>query len=402
MPSIPLRRQSRTDTGSEDVTVITTAALPWRTGPAYLSIWHACGLAALGLRTRYHIPWLTPASQQRLLGRVQFQSPDEHAAWLAGEAERIGCPPLPQVSHYRGYYSTALRSIIPLHAVVDGLPPCRAIVLEEPEHLCWPPVTPPRHRIAAERVVGVVMTNYEDYVARSGWPAAGLLAKLVERYHRRLVRRHTDRALLISPAVAMEGLDHPVEEARITGVLAPYSQVPPVAPQTRGAYFLGSLVWDKGLDEVIALACRTGVTIDIFGGGPDAEAIAARARELQAPVRFLGPSASPWEQLADYRVFVNPSRIEVLCTATADALVAGRHAILPECPSNRPFLRYPNAHGYRDIAGAAEALQRALELPPEPPHAIRHDFDWMQACRNLAEHCGLGAEELDGTKGKSP
>ncbi|MCP5196262.1 MAG: hexosyltransferase [Gammaproteobacteria bacterium] len=369
-----------------DVIVITTAALPWRTGPAYLSLWHACGLAALGFRVAYVIPWLSARSQRRLWGEVRFASFTEQASWLADEAVRIGAPPLPTPRCYNGYYSAMLRSIVPCHSVMRDLPPARVILLEEPEHLCWHPATASRKQIKAEQVIGIITTPYTHYVARSGWSVA---APWVDRFHRHLIRRHTDQVLSISPAVVLDGLDHPVRAARITGVLPAYARVPPVTAQTQGVYFLGRLVWDKGLDQVIELARRTRIPIDLIGDGPDSAAIATRAQAGAAPVRLLGPSASPWRQLVDYRVFFNPSRSEILCTATADALVAGRHAILPNCLANRPFSAYPNVHFYDDLEQAQQMLEKALSELPEPPSAIRQDFEWMHACRNLATLCGL-------------
>jgi digalactosyldiacylglycerol synthase len=86
----------------------------------------------------------------------------------------------------------------------------------------------------------------------------------------------------------------------------------------------------------------------------------------------------------DYRVFLNPSLSEVLCTSTAEALVAGRHVVLPDCPANVPFRRYPNAHFFSDLDGAVAAMRRAMVESPEPPDAVRHDFDWRNACRTLA------------------
>ncbi|GAB6043773.1 glycosyltransferase [Endothiovibrio diazotrophicus] len=382
---MPASTHSPQTTGETlDFAVITTAALPWRTGPAYLSLWHACGLAALGYRVLYRIPRLSPDSQRRLWGKVRFADDAAHFAWLAEEAGRLGCPALPRLASYPGRYSATLRSIVPLRPVVAGLPPCRALILEEPEHLAWHPATPPRHRIAAGRVVGVVMTNYPHYVAAAGWPGARLAAQVVERGHRWLIRRHTDLALSISPAEGLEWLFRPQREARITGVLSPYATVPPVTAETRGVYFLGRLVWDKGLDQVIELARRSAIPVDLYGDGPDAAAIEARAREVNAPIRLFGPHPSPWEWLPRYRAFLNPSRSEVLCTATADALVAGRHVILPDCPANRPFLGYPNAHPFDDLEGALRALERAMGEPPAEPTTIRHDFDWMNACSNLA------------------
>ena len=47
-----------------DFAVLTSAALPWMTGPSFISLWHACGLATLGYRVVYVLPWLDEASQQ--------------------------------------------------------------------------------------------------------------------------------------------------------------------------------------------------------------------------------------------------------------------------------------------------------------------------------------------------
>ena len=132
-----------------DVVVVTTAALPWRTGPAYFSLWHAAGLTALGLRAAYVIPWLGARSQQKLWGDTRFSSFTDQAAWLADEASRIGAPPLPRVQGYRGHYSAMLRSIVPSHSVFRDLPSARVVLLEEPEHLCWHPGTAPRRQIPA-------------------------------------------------------------------------------------------------------------------------------------------------------------------------------------------------------------------------------------------------------------
>ncbi len=228
------------------------------------------------------------------------------------------------------------------------------------------------------------MTNYAYYVGQTGLPGARWLGRQVTRFHRRLVRRHTDFAVPVSPAVAEVTLGHPSRAAQVTGVFAGYAEVPPVLPGRGGACFLGRLVWEKGLETVIEVARRTGRTIDILGDGPDGAAIRARAREVSAPLRFLGATTAPWERLGDYRVFLNPSLSEVLCTATAEALVAGRHVVLSDCPANEPFRRYPNTHFFATAEEAADALERAMAEPPLPPEAARRDFDWRTACRTMA------------------
>lgn len=368
---------------SYDVAIVTTAALPWRTGPSFLSLWHACGLSDLGLRVAYVIPWLSEASQKLVWNMVYFHHAEEQYEYLRQEASRLGCPALPDFFFYRGRYSSFIRSIIPLQDVFSAIPSTRVIVLEEPEHLTWYPATRRRRAVKAETIIGVVMTNYEYYVRSSLPPGLRWLGILIAGWHRRLIRRHTDLAVPLSPAVSLEGMGHPYREGRITGVLAPYAEVPPVEEETDGIYFLGRLVWDKGLDILIEIACQSGRSIDIYGDGPDAGDIARVARERGAKLRFLGPSASPWTFLKKYRVFLNPSMSEVLCTATADALVAGRHVVLPICPGNTPFFAYPNTHGYSNLHDAVTALEAAMKKQPVSPVEIRHDFDWRTACRNL-------------------
>lgn len=380
-------RAGRTEPEPFDVAVITSAALPWRTGPSFFSLWHACGLASLGLRVAYVIPWLAPRSQRRAWGSAPFAAPHDQYAWLATEAERIGCPGRPTFFCYRGWFAPVVRGIVPIEDVFGAAPPARAYMLEEPEHLCWYPWTRPRRRIAADRVVGLVMTNYEYYIGNAPVPGARLLARLVAGYHRHLIRTRTDLAVPLSPVVPLPGIR--VREARITGVLPAYAQVPPVTAAVGGAYFLGKLIWEKGLETLVEISSRMDLPVDVYGGGPDAASIQALARDRRAPVRFLGPSESPWTTLRDYRVFLNPSLSETMCTTTAEALVAGRHVVLPDCPGNQPFLTYPNAHFYRDVDGAVTAMRRALAETPESPAAARRDFDWPTACRTLAEVCGV-------------
>lgn len=133
--------------------------------------------------------------------------------------------------------------------------------------------------------------------------------------------------------------------------------------------------------------------IDVIGGGRDEAEFRAFAREEGADLRFFGPNRRFWSDIGRYRVMVNPSRSEILCTATADALVAGRHVILPDCPGNLPYKAYPNAHFYTELEGALEALEYALTTVPEPPVAAREDFDWMSACRRLVHLAGLESKD---------
>ncbi len=373
-----------------DIVLITTAALPWGTGPSFISLQHACGLAALGYRVLYVAPWLNQRSQSQLWGnQPRFDTFSDQAAWLKQESERIGASPLPTIRPYPAFYSKILRSIIPKKPVTRGLPTSRAIVMEEPEHLCWHLATPRRAYMPTEKVIGIVMTNYPYYVRESGWPASNMIARWVDRFHRYLIKKHTDKVLPISPAVAFEGLNHPVEVALITGVHARFKAVEPVGPQNKGVYFVGRLVWDKALAQVVEMAARTGRSIDIIGDGPDREGIERLAQRLNAPISLLGYSESPWRLIGSYRVFFNPSMSEVLCSATAEAIAAGRHVLISDCPANQPYMPYPNVHVFQDMDDAEKLLLRLLQRLPETPSQFRRDFDWLEGCRKIAQHCDL-------------
>lgn len=367
--------------------VLTSAALPWLTGPSLISVWQACGLAAMGYRVSYVFPWLDAGSQRRLWGQCRFADFDAQVAWMAREAEALGCPPLPDCRPYRARYVRGLRSIVPLEDVFGAAPQARCLVLSEPEHLCWYPFTRARAGIRAETTVGLCMTNYDHFIRRSGVPMASLLSNLAARLHGRAIRRRMDTALRLSSAMELPGVAF--KDARVTGVLPGYAQVPPVTPGTGGVYFLGGFIWEKRLADLVTIAERAGQTIDVHGVGPDEARIRALASERGAPLRFFGPNARFWKEMPRYRVFVNPSRSEGLCTATAEALVSGRHVVLPDCPGNLPFRGYPNTHFYTDMDGAIEALGRALASMPAPADAARCDFDWTLACDRLAGLCGL-------------
>ncbi len=376
---------SSTNMGPVDIVVLTTAALPWRTGPAIFSLWHAGGLAALGYRVAYGVPWLDASSQKRLWGEVLFANPDEQARWLRAEALRLGVPPLPDIFFFKGVFSKSLFSIFIVEDAFAASPPARYFLVQEPEHFGWIPFYSSKRRIGAEKTLGIVMTNYGSYIRRPGRPDRAAFAKIVEWRHKQLMRKYADVIVPLSPAIDLKGVEDLVRWQQVTGVLKAFAQVPPVAEGNDRVYFLGRLTWDKGLQCVIDVAKRMGVAIDVYGDGPDNAAIQKSAADKQSPVRFLGPSASPWEAMGDYRVFFNPSVSEVLCTTTAEALVAGRHVVLPNCPANQPFFDLPNVHVYDTPDQADAALRVAMAAAVVPPIKAQERFDWATVCRLVAE-----------------
>ena len=79
-------------------------------------------------------------------------------------------------------------------------------------------------------------------------------------------------------------------------------------------------------------------------------------RKKPIPARFLG--AMDHAALGSYKVFVNPSISEVLCTTTFEALAMGKWALIPIHESNTFFYKFPNCLGKSFSLDKIEYLYR--------------------------------------------
>ena len=140
------------------------------------------------------------------------------------------------------------------------------------------------------------------------------------------------------------------------------------APPPPGtAYFVGKLIWQKGFTEMLPLldamrkefGGRLPFGLDVYGDGVDAAAIEAAFAGAALPARFLG--RVDHASIDGYRVFINPSVTEVLCTTVAEALAMGRWVVCARHPSN-------GTRGSREGGGKAATFARA-RAPSRPPRA---------------------------------
>ena len=115
----------------------------------------------------------------------------------------------------------------------------------------------------------------------------------------------------------------------------------------------------------------------------------------RTPISATFPGRVDHAALASrYKVFVNPSVTEVLCTTTAEALAMGKFAVIPDHPSNRFFSQFPNCLLYRNKWEFTVNLNWALTHDPIPlTSELRAQFSWEAATERLVQAAAITRKE---------
>jgi digalactosyldiacylglycerol synthase len=416
--------------------IVTTAALPWWTGTAINPLLRA---AYLSQRNRMFahgestvtlvLPWLESAEDRVALYGNSWKEATQHDQdvyirhWLEYSA-RLPLEANPEqggivIQWYPARYHAGLSSIFAMGDLCQLIPHDTAnttCILEEPEHvnfyrapgrLSW------RDRFS--HVIGIVHTNYKAYAAShySGLvtgPLVGAMSSL-------MVRAYCDKVVKLSPVLQSYAPEKEVV-SNVHGIRSDFFLKQSI--QGQRIYFIGKLLWAKGLDKLLDLQATyrkmTGeyFEMDIFGSGPQQEdiqraflhpylktatsvtfpsntstSLASRLppisprewRRQPIPARFLGRQdhASVGEE---YKVFVNPSITEVLCTTTAESIAMGKWVIVPKHPSNQFFIQFPNCLQYSSKLEFVQLLQHALAHDPCPTclaSELQYPLTWEAA-----------------------
>ncbi|CAM9762322.1 unnamed protein product, partial [Phaeothamnion confervicola] len=392
--------------------VVTTASLPWMTGTSINPLLRAVYLARSRPdgRVSLLLPWLEPNDQAKVFpaGKRFATSVEQETVvrqWLldagmAAEAAKL------RLVWYDGRYLPQMGSIFPMGDITRLIPDEEAdvCIMEEPEHLNWYRATGENWTKKFKHVVGIIHTNYAYYTSMDRTVIGGSLKEPWVRGFNKLMARAYCHKIVKLSATLQDFAREKETVCNVHGVRERFLEVGDAtsavaaaaaagaagsfSPFDRGAYFVGKMLWEKGYDRLWELMVdfrdRLGDSfpVDLYGSGPEEREILARAVNYSLPVTHHG--AKDHATLSEYRVFVNPSVSEVLCTTVAEALAMGKWAVVARHPSNEFFYQFPNCLPFSDEEEFALAMLHALTNDPAPLlPSLRHALSWEAATERL-------------------
>ncbi|KAI3681720.1 hypothetical protein L6452_36524 [Arctium lappa] len=393
----------------EHIAIFTTASLPWMTGTAVNPLFRAAYLAKDGQRkVTLVIPWLSKSDQEYLYpNKITFSFPKEQEKyvreWIEQRTEFLSSF---NICFYPGKFSRSKRSILALGDITESIPDEESdiAVLEEPEHLTWYHHGK-RWKIKFRLVIGIVHTNYLEYVKRekNGRAYAFLLKYMnnwvVDIYCHKVIRLSgATQELPRSVICNVHGVNPKFLEI---GMKKREEQKLGKQAFTKGAYFIGKMVWSKGYAELLKLLRDhqkelDGLEVDLFGTGEDSADVQEAAEKLNLMIR-VNPGRDHADPLFhDYKVFLNPSTTDVVCTTTAEALAMGKIVICADHVSNEFFKQFANCRTFKDGESFVNVTRQALTEQPAPlTNSQMHELSWDAATSRF-----LKAAELNKTPEK--
>ncbi|CAK9235152.1 unnamed protein product [Sphagnum troendelagicum] len=382
-----------------NIAIVTTASLPWMTGTAINPLFRAAYLAKLGKQNvTLLVPWLCKRDQEEVYpDHMTFETPAEQETFVRNWLEdRTGFKADFKIAFYPGKFSSVKRSILAAGDISQFIPDREAdvAVLEEPEHLTWY-YHGRRWTDKFQHVVGVVHTNYLEYVKQE--KNGKLQAFLLEHVNNWMVRVYCSKVLRLSAATQV------VPKSSVCNVhgvspkfLAVGKRVASEGKEgkpvfSKGAYYLGKMIWAKGYRELVDLLVQNkdeleGLNLDVYGSGQDSHEVVSAAEKHGLAMNFHQGRDHADNSLHGYKVFINPSRSDVVCTTTAEALAMGKIVICADHPSNDFFRTFPNCLTYQTPEEFVEKVKLAMLSEPVPlSPELQHLLSWEAATERFIE-----------------
>ncbi|KAI4311524.1 hypothetical protein MLD38_036410 [Melastoma candidum] len=397
------------------IAIFTTASLPWMTGTAVNPLFRAAYLAKHGeMDVTLVIPWLSLKEQALVYPNdITFESPSKQESYVREWLEkRTNFESTFKIKFYPAKFATDKRSILPVGDIAEMIPDEEAdiAVLEEPEHLTWY-----HHgkswKVKFRFVVGIIHTNYLAYVRRE--KNGRLSAFLLKFMNAWVVNMYCHKVIRLSAAT--QDYDNSIV-CNVHGVNPKFLEIGArkVEEQqgggkafTKGAYYIGKMVWSKGYKELLKLLGDnqkelSDLEIDLYGNGEDSDQIREAAEKLQLNINVHPGRDHADPIFHDYKLFLNPSTTDVVCTTTAEALAMGKLVVCANHPSNEFFKQFPNCRMYDTSKGFVEVTQRALsEEPAQMNDELRRQLSWESATERFLSAAQLNKPPPKLTSGRS-
>lgn len=271
--------------------IVTTAALPWRTGTSVNPL--ARALVLTRDRPKHSVtllvPWLAnPDDQSKLFGEKNvFASQEDQEKWIRQYCiDRVHCETEEKnlrIRFYPAFYHGPFGSIFPTVDICALIPfeVADVAILEEPEHLTWFRVPPKsmesdlgertgeeavsatgdanRQELAElgwqfkfKHVVGILHTNYSAYMQQYGMGTSFITAPALSSLSSMVVRAYCHRVIRLSGTLPELVKDREVT-LNVHGVRSEFFERPnpnhePDHENPSPIYFIGKLVWAKGME----------------------------------------------------------------------------------------------------------------------------------------------------------
>jgi glycosyltransferase involved in cell wall biosynthesis len=181
-------------------------------------------------------------------------------------------------------------------------------------------------------------------------------------------------------------VDHPIDADRLT------------PPAEKGPYIgaVTSYYETKGIDLFLRAWAQLQdefphIPVRFYGSGEDQAKFEQLAQDLGVAAEFCPPTTKVWEALADYRLFVVPSRIEGFPVAILEALAMNIPVIASDLAGVTEFNTRAEQHGYpplittvrtEDVEDLVAVLRSTLQRDSFP--ASR---EFIQTFYNPQTHC---------------